>query len=435
MSGYQNAVDYLERIGVFGSQLGLTRILALLAELDHPETKFKSIHVTGTNGKGSTSAMLASIAHAAGLKTGLYTSPHLQFYNERIQINGLPISPDDFGAAVEQVRIAADKLVRAGLEQPTQFEVLTAAAFLHFAALQVDLAIVEVGLGGLLDSTNVITPLCSVITNVALEHADRCGGTLEGVIEHKGGIIKLDAPVVTAAEGTARERLRAIAKEKRAAFYCVDESWRVTDITVSSQGTQFCYQGFGQSKTYKLSLIGRHQAQNAGAAISAMRVTLPQLLQRQECIETAIERGLRETIWPGRMEPVPYHKNWWIDGAHNPHGAAVLRAALDTLYPEQSIVFVLGILADKDRRGILSSLVRHYDRVIVAPVRSERAAAPQVIAQEICTDTPPVAVSKLSEALALAEREKGVVCIAGSLYLIGEVRSLLWLDKRKEDTV
>ena len=435
MSTYQKAVNYLERIGVFGSQLGLTRILALLAELDHPENKFRSIHVTGTNGKGSTSAMLASIAQAAGLKTGLYTSPHLQFYNERVQVNGAPISQDDFGAAVEQVRTAADALVRAGLEQPTQFEVLTAAAFLHFAASQVDLAIVEVGLGGLLDSTNVITPLCSIITNVALEHADRCGGTLDGVIEHKGGIIKLDVPVVTAAEGSARERLRAVAGEKRSAFYCEGESWRITDIAISKQGTQFGYRGFDQNKAYRLSLVGRHQAQNAGAAITAMRLVLPQLLQCEQSIEAAIDQGLRQTIWPGRMESVPNRENWWIDGAHNPHGAAVLRAALDELYPAQPITFVLGILADKDRRGILSILIRQQDRVIVAPVRSERAASPQSIAQEIRTDTAPVAVNELTEALTLAERETGVVCIAGSLYLIGEVRTLLWLDKDKKNKV
>lgn len=432
---YQTAVAYLESIGVFGSQLGLARIQALLAALDHPEEKFRSVHVTGTNGKGSTSAMLASIARAAGLKTGLYTSPHLESYNERIQVNGEAISKETFGEAVEETHAAADKLVAAGAEQPTQFEVLTAAAFLHFARINVDLAIVEVGLGGLLDSTNVITPLCSVITNVAFEHADRCGGTLEGVIEHKGGIIKHGVPVVTAAEGAARQRLHSIAQEKQAPFYCEEESWQVDKISVSKQGTQFQYSGFDKKIDYLLSLVGWHQAHNAGIALTVMQLLLPQLMRRVELMEAALYKGLRETVWPGRLEAVPNRRDWWIDGAHNPHGAAVLRAALDTLYPGQPITFVLGILADKDRAGILRTLVRQTDRVIVVPVQSERAAAPQLIAQEIRTEKAPVAVDDMRAGMALAAQETGPVCIAGSLYLIGEVRKYLWLDKQKGNDV
>ena len=432
---YQAAVAYLESIGVFGSQLGLARIQALLAALDHPEEKFRSVHVTGTNGKGSTSAMLASISRAAGLKTGLYTSPHLESYNERIQVNGEAISKEAFGEAVEETHAAADKLVAAGQEQPTQFEVLTAAAFLHFARIQVDLAIVEVGLGGLLDSTNVITPLCSVITNVAFEHADRCGGTLAGVIEHKGGIIKHGVPIVTAAEGAARDRLRAIAQEKQAPFYCEEESWQVDKISVSKQGTQFEYSGFDKNVDYLLSLVGWHQAHNAGIALTVMHLLLPQLLRRVDLMEAALYKGLRETVWPGRLEAVPNRRDWWIDGAHNPHGAAVLRAALDTLYPGRPITFVLGILADKDRAGILRTLVRKTDRVIVVPVQSERAAAPQLIAQEIRTEKAPVAVNDMREGLVLASQETGPVCIAGSLYLIGEVRKYLWLDKQKGNDV
>ena len=435
MASYESAVDYLERIGIFGSQLGLRRIEQLLEKLDHPEQKFRSIHVTGTNGKGSTSAMLASIAGAAGLKTGLYTSPHLDSYNERIQVNGEAISPAAFGEAVARVRTAADALVQAGLEQPTQFEILTAAGFLHFAAVAVDLAVIEVGLGGLLDSTNVIMPVCSVITNVAFEHADRCGGTLAGVIEHKGGIIKPGVPVVTAAEGVALERLRDMAQEKQADFYCENKDWRVSAAAAAKTGTVFQYTGFGVEASYTLSLVGRHQAKNAGVAVTVMRLVLPAFFKDSARIEASVRSGLARTVWPGRMERVPQHENWWIDGAHNPHGAAVLRATLDELYPARPVVFVLGILADKDRSGILSALVRAEDRVVVVPVLSERAAAPQVIAQEIRTNTPPVAAASLAEGLELVEQEPGVVCIAGSLYLIGEARSRLWLDKKWENKV
>ena len=435
MTNYEAAIAYLESIGVFGSQLGLARIEALLDKMGRPEKNYPCIHVTGTNGKGSTSAMLASIAKAAGLKTGLYTSPHLSDYPERIQVNGQAIDQAAFGVAVAAARAAADALVAAGMEQPTQFEILTAAGFWHFAADKVDLAIIEVGLGGLLDSTNVITPVCSVITNVALEHADRCGGTLAGVIEHKGGIIKPGVPVVTAAQEPALEALRAIARAKQASFYCAGEAWQVSGAVASPQGTRFHYAGFGANADYALSLVGRHQANNAALAVSVMRLMLPQFSVGDARLADAIRQGLAEARWPGRMEAVPHRANWWIDGAHNPHGAAVLRAALDELYPHEPVTFVLGILADKDRGGILSLLVRPADKVIVVPVHSERAASPADIAREIQTESPPVAVDSLATGLALAAREPGVVCIAGSLYLIGEVRSILWLDKDAAPTV
>ncbi len=435
MTSYEAAVAYLESIGVFGSQLGLARIEALLDKMGRPEKKYPCIHVTGTNGKGSTSAMLAAIARAAGLQTGLYTSPHLSDYPERIQVNGQAVDRAAFGAAVAAARAAADALVAGGMEQPTQFEILTAAGFWHFAAVKVDLAIIEVGLGGLLDSTNVITPLCSVITNVALEHADRCGGTLDGVVEHKGGIIKPGVPAATAAQGPALEALRAIARAKQAPFYCESEAWQVSGVSVSRQGTRFHYEGLGAKAWYEIRLVGRHQANNAALAVSVMRLVLPQFFVSGEQLENAVRQGLAEARWPGRMEAVPHHKDWWIDGAHNPHGAAGLRAALDELYPHQPVTFVLGILADKDRRGMLELLVRPEDKVIVVPVHSERAASPADIAREIQTVTPPVAVDSLADGLALAERETGIVCIAGSLYLIGEVRERLWLDKEPPTTV
>ena len=201
---YQEALDYLEGLNVFGVRLGLSRIKRLLELLDLPQERYRTIHVTGTNGKGSVSAMLESIIRRSGLHVGLYTSPHLFSYTERMQVNGQPISQQEFADCLSTIRE----------ECPTQFEVLTALAFFYFAMKQVDYAVIEVGLGGLLDSTNVIVPEVSVITNVALEHADRCGGTLEGVAEHKAGIIKSGVPVVTAATGLPLEIIRQKAEEK-----------------------------------------------------------------------------------------------------------------------------------------------------------------------------------------------------------------------------
>ena len=208
---YSAALAYLESLGTFGIQLGLKRIEALLAELGNPERRFRSIHVTGTNGKGSTTALLAAILHAAGIRTGMYTSPHLVDYPERMTMEGQEISRDEFAAMIGKTRLAAEAIQARGMESPTEFEVLTAAAFLWFAEKQVEMAVVEVGLGGLLDSTNVICPVASVITNVTLEHTDRCGGTVAEIAAHKAGIIKIGAPVFTGATGEALAVIEAAA--------------------------------------------------------------------------------------------------------------------------------------------------------------------------------------------------------------------------------
>ena len=205
---YKESLSYLESLNVFGSKLGLSRIERLTELLGHPERRYRTVHVTGTNGKGSVSAMTAAILTESGFRTGLYTSPHLTSYTERFVIDGEQASEEDFAAAISAAKEAAEAMLAEGLEQPTEFEVLTAAAFYYFAEKDVDYAVIEVGLGGLLDSTNVIMPEVAVITNVAMEHADRCGGTLEGVAHHKAGIIKRGVPVVTAMSCAERPRRR-----------------------------------------------------------------------------------------------------------------------------------------------------------------------------------------------------------------------------------
>ena len=211
---YKESLSYLESLNVFGSKLGLSRIERLVELLGHPERRYGTVHVTGTNGKGSVSAMTAAILTESGFRTGLYTSPHLTSYTERFVIDGELADEADFAAAISAAKEAAEAMLAEGLEQPTEFEVLTAAAFYYFAEKHVDYAVIEVGLGGLLDSTNVIMPEVAVITNVAMEHADRCGGTLEGVAHHKAGVIKRGVPVVTAAEGMTLDVVRRKAAEE-----------------------------------------------------------------------------------------------------------------------------------------------------------------------------------------------------------------------------
>ena len=219
---YDGALAYLESLGTFGIQLGLARIERLLAKLNHPERNFRSVHVTGTNGKGSTSSFIASILAEAGIRTGLYTSPHLVDYPERMRINGRDITRESFAAVVAETRNAAEKMISEGGESPTEFEVLTAAAFLWFSQEQAEYVVVEVGLGGLLDSTNVIMPEISVITNVTLEHTDKCGDTVEAIAAHKAGIIKTGRPVVTGAAGAALRIIEETAQGKWLAMLCVE---------------------------------------------------------------------------------------------------------------------------------------------------------------------------------------------------------------------
>ena len=233
---YQQALEYLASLNTFGMRLGLSRICRLAELLGNPQDAYKTVHITGTNGKGSVSALAAAALSASGLRTGLFTSPHLVSYNERMCVDGAKISDEDFARMLSRTRDAAERMIAEGEESPTQFEVLTAAAFLYFAEKKVDYAVIEVGLGGLLDSTNIITPVATAITNVTLEHADVCGGTLEGVAEHKAGIIKENVPVVTAAKGTPLDVIRRTAREKNAPLYVMGEDFYLRSCSRTTEG-------------------------------------------------------------------------------------------------------------------------------------------------------------------------------------------------------
>lgn len=271
---YEEAINYLEAANVFGIQLGLGRIQNLLERLGNPQNKYQTIHVTGTNGKGSVTAMIASALTEAGFKTGRYTSPHLEDYTERIHIDHHDISRDDFAAAVAVVKDAVTAMVAEGGEGPTEFELITAAAFWYFASIGVDYAVIEVGLGGLLDSTNVIVPAVSVITNVAMDHMKYCGNTIEAIAEQKAGIIKEGVPVVTTAEGSALAVIARKAYAMHSRLYALDHSFDV----VGNAGPEDSATGqmvtvrekFGFSITTVLPLLGKHQRTNCAAAVMAL---------------------------------------------------------------------------------------------------------------------------------------------------------------------
>ncbi len=423
---YQEALNYLAGLGKFGIHLGLERITGLLTFLDHPEKKFKSIHVTGTNGKGSTCAMLEAILRSAGLKTALYTSPHLVSYTERMVLDGSDVSEADFALAIAAAKAAVEKMAAADLEHPTEFEVITAAAFWLFAEKKVEYAVVEVGLGGLLDSTNVIVPELSLITNISLEHTDRCGSTLEEIAAVKAGIIKEGVPVITAAQPPALAVIEETARRKKSALKRLGQEFSVVGGWESAgQRIRLTLDGDVWPE-FSLALLGRNQLDNAALAMTAAAL----LAEREPRItRAAIATGLKAARWPGRFERIAGQPEIIIDGAHNPAGARCLRANLDELEPQKPRVFLLGILADKDVAGILGALIRPEDRVVVVPPASERAASPEAIAAQIKA-RQVVCCEGISRGLKEAKTMAGpdeLLCVAGSLYLVGTVRSLLGL--------
>ncbi len=385
MKTYKDALKYLEQLCQFGIKEGLERTKKLAATLGNPQNFYRTIHVTGTNGKGSVCAMLAEMLKAQGLKVGLFTSPHLESYCERIQINGENIPEDDFTDMIFRVK---DSNVDA-----THFETLTLAAFLYFKIQRVDVAVVEVGLGGTFDSTNIITPELCIITTVALDH-ENILGDLNGIARNKAGIIRANVPTITGVTGEQLKIIRAVAKEKNSTLYEVNSQ----QLTANS---------------YKLNLRGEYQKFNAAIAIKAAEVL--------GLDKAAIEIGLANVKWAGRFEVIG---NVVIDGAHNPHGAAALRKSLDKNFPRGKRIWLFGVLKDKNFDEMIKILFRADDFVIVTKVPSERTAEPETLCEILRKrGVNCIAVEDNFAAVEKLKNSGGdVKIIAGSLYLIGAVR-------------
>ncbi len=381
---YDDALKYLEHLSIFGIKHGLERINLLMEKLNFPQNNYKTIHVTGTNGKGSVCAMLAEILKLDGRKVGLFTSPHLESYCERISINGENISEKDFAAMIETVK-------NCGVEA-THFETLTAAAYEYFSRQKVDIAIIEVGLGGTWDSTNVITPEISIITNVALEH-ENILGDLENIARNKAGIIKPNVPVVTGATGAPLKIIREVAKKNNSALYEVNKPAEV-----------------------KINLLGEYQKFNAAIAIQAAKVL--------NIADEKIFVGLENVQWAGRFELI---NGVIVDGAHNPHGAAALRESLDKIFPHGKRLWIFGALADKNFSKMIEVLFRADDFVIVTPPNSERAAGTKILCETLSArGIKNTAVENIPDAVQLLKNTNAEIkIIAGSLYLIGAARKFL----------
>lgn len=420
---YADAVDYVESLGKFGIHLGMERIQGLTALLDHPERKIRTVHVTGTNGKGSVTTFLANMLQQAGLKVGSYTSPHFVRYNERICLNGEEISNEDFAAVTEKTKAALDRFLAQGGEQPTQFEFITAMAFLYFAEKQVDCAVIEVGMGGLWDSTNIITPEVSVITNVTLEHTERLGKTIEAIAAQKAGIIKPGVPVVTEAEGKALEVIRGAAEANHAPLYVYGDDFSTEELTSSMDTQTFLYRLGEKELEVAIHLPGEHQILNGAAALTAAEI-----LRDKHGVpdEAAMLRGMEAARWPGRLERIHRNPDIILDGAHNPSGMTVLRKALDEYYPKARRIYVFGMMADKDVSQVSDILFRPEDTIYtVLAHEGDRSEKPEKLAQRLHKNAVPM--EDLTAAYQRAVSEAGsedVVIVCGSLYLIGTFKEL-----------
>ena len=421
---YNEALAYLDSLGKFGINLGMERIEALLKELGNPEQQVRTIHVTGTNGKGSVTSMITNILLVSGLKVGKFTSPHLVRYNERIEVDGKEISDEDFALVVTAVRRAVESVMAKGTNQPTQFEVLTAAAFLHFALQKLDYAVIEVGLGGLWDSTNVITPVVSVITNVSLDHTDRCGKTVEEIAMQKAGIIKDGVPVVTAAEGEALGPIQAMALFKQAPLYIYGKAFTGQEVSSSMEGQTFTLSAGDYHSNYEVKLPGAHQILNTAVAVVAAKLASK---QDSRINELALHQGVAVTKWPGRLERISQKPDVILDGAHNPAGAAVLRAALDKYYRGKKICFIFGMMGDKDISQVITTLFRKEDTIYtVRADEGTRAAEPEALAEQIGSRAKAMHDLSAAYKTALTEvGEDGLVCVCGSLYLVGTFKKML----------
>lgn len=420
---YADAVDYVESLGKFGIHLGMERIQGLTALLDHPERKIRTVHVTGTNGKGSVTTFLANMLQQAGLKVGSYTSPHFVRYNERICLNGEEISNEDFAAVTEKTKAALDRFLAQGGEQPTQFEFITAMAFLYFAEKQVDCAVIEVGMGGLWDSTNIITPEVSVITNVTLEHTERLGKTIEAIAAQKAGIIKPGVPVVTEAEGKALEVIRGAAEANHAPLYVYGDDFSTEERTSSMDTQTFLYRLGEKELEVAIHLPGEHQILNGAAALTAAEI-----LRDKHGVpdEAAMLRGMEAARWPGRLERIHRNPDIILDGAHNPSGVTVLRKALDEYYPKARRIYVFGMMADKDVSQVSDILFRPEDTIYtVLAHEGDRSEKPEKLAQRLHKNAVPM--EDLTAAYQRVVSEAGpedVVIVCGSLYLIGTFKEL-----------
>ena len=416
---YHSCLQRMYGLRRFGIKLGLSTIRQILSGLGNPQNTYACVHVAGTNGKGSVASSLASILNQAGYKTGLYTSPHLVHFNERIQVNNRPIANKSVVASYNTIN-----QVHFGKRKPTFFEFATVMAFFEFARQKVDWAVIETGMGGRLDATNIIRPQLSIITNVSLEHREYLGNTLEQISGEKAGIIKKRIPVITGIrQKKALAVVEKIAAEKSAPLLRLGKEFKVRR---SLSGT-FSYRGVEAVwKNLKTGLLGNYQVDNAALVLAAC-----EMLQKRGGILSAenIQAGLLNNRWPGRLEIVSDEPRIILDGAHNFIAARNLSRFLSANFAERNITMVIGILDDKPYNAMLKCLLPMANRVILTRAKINRALEPEKLEALAKKMVPQVTtIADVTQALKYAIETvspKDIICVAGSLYVVGEAKEAL----------
>jgi dihydrofolate synthase/folylpolyglutamate synthase len=429
---YEETLDYLYGLQHIGIKLGLNNITSLLELLGRPQERFRAVHIAGTNGKGSTAAFIASILQAAGYRVGLYTSPHLIDFSERIKVNDKPITRQEIIGLTSLIRELIDGntcFSPPGGAHPTFFEFATAMAFGYFADAGVDIVVVETGMGGRLDATNVLNPLVSVITNISLEHQQYLGHTLEKIAREKAGIIKTNATVLSGvkqdeAQGVIAQECQA----KAADLYCLNThfAWRLKSSDLQGQSFDL-HTHAAEYIDLRIGLLGDFQLSNAALAVGAV-----ELLDKQGIAVTkpAIRQGLLTANWRGRLQIISRQPYLVLDGAHNPQANRALAANLPRLFDYSSLVLILGVLQDKDANKILAEWINIADVIILTKPDSDRAAAPRDLAQLIPPNNHKQVIIRetIGQALAYAQdtaKATDLICVTGSLYTVGETLAIL----------
>lgn len=431
---YTEAMNYITNTAKFGSNYGLERTEKILELLGEPHKKLKCIHIAGTNGKGSTTAMLAEILKEAGYKVGMYTSPFLEEFEERIQINGVNISKEDLSSLVTRVAQVVDKVIELGYDHPTEFEIITCVMFLYFYEMKVDYAVVEVGLGGRLDSTNVITPVLSIITSISYDHMKILGDTLGEIAREKAGIIKPSVPVVVyPQEEESLKVIRSISEERKSKLvevpaHCV-ELKRQNDNNTNNFTQKLLIKTDEKNYDIELSLLGKHQLLNCAVVVFAAE----ELIKQGVKISTEyILKALKKVKWPGRLEVMKSEPLVVIDGAHNIDGIRKLTESVDMYFSYENMILILGILADKQVKEMINTIVPKANKVIAVTPNSYRAELASELAEEIKMLNPHVEVIEdysqaFKRALSYCSTND-LLLISGSLYMIGDMRKIIKRD-------
>lgn len=422
---YEEALNWIHATETFGKKPGLKRMEWMLSQVNHPERKFKSIHIAGTNGKGSTLAFLRNMFEANGQIVGTYTSPYIEMFNERISVNGDPISDDEILRLANTVYPLTKELEKTPLGGPSEFEIITMMMLIYFGEGHADIVLIEVGIGGLYDSTNVITPVVSIITTIGLDHMNLLGDTLSEIAANKAGIIKATIPVVIGKiEQEALKEIEEKAAEQGSLLMKYNQDFFVTKWqTLPTWGEQFVFEDdFIRLSPIQIGMLGRHQVENAAVAIEALRVYSHEMglaVNHEKMLS-----GLKHTFWPGRMEKINEQPLLILDGAHNEHAMKSLVETIKKNFAQQEVYIIMAAMQDKNIQGMADQLQSiPNSRLVLTSFDYPRAAGLEDLNKIIVTNG--TVINHWQEALvdSLNEMdENGVVIVTGSLYFISEVR-------------